>query len=377
MGTINPILFNEKFYMMNPNVLTNAILTFYVGGFCGYRPEELVNLGIDRETSEMMKFIYKTAVDMAKEGEYDVSTAMHIGICYYQNYVQVRNWRKTKQVYSFDSDMLNELIRTDIKGITIPQDVFDYLPNQCVYLDFSANPEIINKIGADGCIAQVNAVTLQGKSSHQNSVVLMSFFKNNEPSYKIATILPNEGNYEMSIEEILHMAENISNPNERKSQTASMDITGISEDERPEGYEPELQPLLVLQCLLYLCSYEPDIYETASSKMQYRTAKKNKKTRNNEMPNREFKVGERFGEAFRRWTKGMLGQGNEHTATGKHVKPHIRKAHWHRFWVGKRGSEERRLVLKWVSECFCGITEDETENKLDTVKHKVKSARNK
>jgi hypothetical protein len=29
-------------------------------------------------------------------------------------------------------------------------------------------------------------------------------------------------------------------------------------------------------------------------------------------------------------------------------KPHIRSAHWHGYWTGKRGSAARRFILKWL-----------------------------
>ena len=32
--------------------------------------------------------------------------------------------------------------------------------------------------------------------------------------------------------------------------------------------------------------------------------------------------------------------------TGVPVRPHIRRAHWHSFWVGKRG--EQTLSLRWL-----------------------------
>ena len=38
------------------------------------------------------------------------------------------------------------------------------------------------------------------------------------------------------------------------------------------------------------------------------------------------------------------------TGTGKTKAAHERRAHWHNYWIGKKG--EQRLVLKWVSETF-------------------------
>lgn len=39
-------------------------------------------------------------------------------------------------------------------------------------------------------------------------------------------------------------------------------------------------------------------------------------------------------------------------AVGTPKRPHSRKGHWHHFWIGKRDTEERKLVLKWVAPMF-------------------------
>nr|DAR40120.1 MAG TPA: hypothetical protein [Caudoviricetes sp.] len=32
--------------------------------------------------------------------------------------------------------------------------------------------------------------------------------------------------------------------------------------------------------------------------------------------------------------------------------PHVRRAHWHHFWTGARGSDARELILRWIPPVF-------------------------
>lgn len=53
-----------------------------------------------------------------------------------------------------------------------------------------------------------------------------------------------------------------------------------------------------------------------------------------------------------------------HVNMGGTKAPHIRKGHWHTYWVGKKGTANYRSVLKWVEETTvnCG------RNKLPNIK---------
>lgn len=350
----------KDFDRLDFKTLENTVSAFYMGRFCGYSLKQISELDTGmNNVNDMLRFVYKMGCEIVAEDKSEtLGSAMQQGISYYQNYVQVKNWNRRKQVYSFDADMLNELIRTDISDITLPYDAFEHLPYRSLYLDFSANKQIVKTLNADGCLVDIQAVTLPEDKYSQYVVILLSFLEQNETRMIKAQILPNEkGNVKIPIDDIIN-------------SDATWGLYVSETGKYPEGVRPELQEFLAIQCLLYLCSYEPDIRETPASKMQYRKVKKDKKN-GKQVPVREYAVGERFGEAFRKWTKGCIGQSSEHTPTGRRNKPHMRRAHYHRYWIGKRNSDERQLVTRWVHECLCGLTEDEAEDKLDTIKHKA------
>jgi len=297
--------------------------------------------------NEVIEFIYQTTKD-----DIDRNTSVHSAFGSFQYIMQYKEWTKSKQSFVFDKDLITELIRTDT-NLCIPHDVFDRMPYKSVYMDFSANPEIAEKVKMDGCMVQVLKEKIQDEDFF---IILAGLYKDGKNTFMRGNVLLNQkGKAEVTIQDLTGDIVEL----DHLKNKAGMVKTDIP-----------MQTLLITQALLYLCSYEPDIRESSSSKAQYNAAKKNKKKSSKaDKPMREYKVGERFGIAYRKWTESGVGKNKNSAATGRHNKPHIRKAHWHRYWVGKRNSDDRELVIKWVSECLCGTDKDD---KLDTVKHKVR-----
>lgn len=56
----------------------------------------------------------------------------------------------------------------------------------------------------------------------------------------------------------------------------------------------------------------------------------------------------------------------ERTSASKHT--HVRRGHWHSFWVGKRNSLDRRLIIKWVDSTIVNAS---GRIKLPNVKIKI------
>lgn len=93
--------------------------------------------------------------------------------------------------------------------------------------------------------------------------------------------------------------------------------------------------------LLYLCTVDPDIGPP-------RERKRSKKTRNLLLP-RTFDVGLRIGASLRQARKEAEESRQAATGAERH-RPiaHVRRAHWHSYWVGSEALENRRLELRWV-----------------------------
>jgi len=340
-----------------------AVIAFSTAYFCKYDIEDIPLItNAEFPHSTIIQNVSKVSKQIAAEEKIPYEICFFSGMTILQKYVQLQRFNRCKQVYAFDGDIAEELLRTK-RDVTLPPNIFDRLPHNTLYLDFSAcSKELRENVGMDGCLVQVNKSQFDNLNSGFY-IISALLFSNNDSIGMRSTLVVNSEKEGVKFGDFDEFKNNC---------RLNVDVEKAANGEIAEMLSKDIaanQSYLIVQSLFYLCSYEPDIHETAPSKIQYRKARQNKK-KNADMPIREFKVGERFGEAFRKWTKGQLGQSGTHASTGRHNKPHMRRAHWHRFWIGKRDSEERKLVAKWVSECFCGITEDEAD-KLDMVTHEV------
>lgn len=117
--------------------------------------------------------------------------------------------------------------------------------------------------------------------------------------------------------------------------------------DRPGGQEARTKRTkrmleLHLEYLLYLCAENAEI-----------KAKKNGKTGEGTKPRapRMYKVGEQEGIRIRKMHEASYKSEHSKETEGekREMPPHVRRSHWHSYWVGKHGTEERRIILRWLS----------------------------
>lgn len=115
-----------------------------------------------------------------------------------------------------------------------------------------------------------------------------------------------------------------------------------------------INPLISL--LLYICSDAPEI----DNEREPGTAPKRPKPTKTRRGWRLFPA-----EKPRVWTLGrQIGQqlrtaaGDLTQQTGRGVKPHLRRGHWHGYWTGPRDGE-RRFIYKWLMPIAIGAQDGE------------------
>ena len=69
-----------------------------------------------------------------------------------------------------------------------------------------------------------------------------------------------------------------------------------------------------------------------------------------------WQVGQRIGPELR---AAAARADSEEGDGGRTVRPHIRRAHWHRFWVGPSAGD-RRLEMRWVHPMLVGSSDTES-----------------
>ena len=103
-------------------------------------------------------------------------------------------------------------------------------------------------------------------------------------------------------------------------------------------HDPVLLAKVAKAILLYLASPEPDIESVVPEKYRHSQWRKGAGT----LPD-TYRVGWHVGAALRR---AREGHGGEYGTSGKRVRPHMRKAHWHLYWTGVGRSVPQ---MRWVA----------------------------
>lgn len=86
---------------------------------------------------------------------------------------------------------------------------------------------------------------------------------------------------------------------------------------------------------------------------------------------RKWDVGIRIGTAIRQKSASVEKGESIKTASGhSSPRPHMRRGHWHHYWIGSRSvSEDRRLILKWLSPMAVAATPEDTPIVIHEIKN--------
>ena len=221
------------------------------------------------------------------------------------------------QVYEFDQDFAESILAEDWSEL-LP-DVIDYVPHYAFYIKLPFNGT------NEGCVVTV---------TDEYEVINGSKYK---PEFDRAEkgVYPIFGadmsTYVGTGEKVLLV-----------SGFAIPKDFGLMFDDTPLGTYPRE---LLLNALAYLCSANSDIAAVYSP-----TAEKRRNNAKRRSQATWHEVGYRIGAELRNYNRTKHKRGEK---TGRTVRPHMRRAHWHRFWVGPRDGD-RRLVLKWLAPTMVG-----------------------
>lgn len=112
----------------------------------------------------------------------------------------------------------------------------------------------------------------------------------------------------------------------------------------------------LLQVILYICAKNSDI--TENRKERTGNPRNNTVIKDRYREIRLWDVGYRIVNKLNRTAETVRQHGenkesNEEYPSEKKSRhsprPHIRKSHWHIYWVGKRTQSERKIEIKWIN----------------------------
>ncbi len=249
----------------------------------------------------------------------------------------IKKWRKYKQVYKIDKEFFFELVQTE--GIVIPENFAQYIPLPDMYIDLSEIEEIkpiegafVHAVNTDHGWQLIVYMII-------DSLTIFSFYS--------------DFTYENGVFEMPDLLI-------PSSKFCALDLTHDTEKAGYHKYDNDCRAITckaIIQIMMYLSSKEPDITENALTKRTYKPTS-TPKDKFSEV--RIWDVGIRYGNAIRIAKKeaeecekeAKKTEANEEKGSRKQPRAHVRKAHWHRYRVGK-GKKEIRI--NWIAPVIvCG-----------------------
>lgn len=258
-------------------------------------------------------------------------------------------WRYSKEVFVMDEGM-QELLFEQADDLKMDPEALLHLPYQSSYIQFAENTTF-------------GGVTYDGVFVHLE-------YDPNTHERELRLLYMKEGGRTIGVP--IHIdAGTIEDSIRVASEEAYKNIP----DDRPElrralfeETESRRQTALfykqTLQLVLYLCAQNAEITPN-SEQTFYMQRSPVIKDRYAEI--RKWNVGVRIGNAVRSYRKVAMTH-EKRGGTHASPRPHMRRGHWHNFWIGaKSDPAARKLVLKWVAPTFVNVSAEETPVTLHPV----------
>lgn len=228
-------------------------------------------------------------------------------------------WRRNKVIYRFGYEIATTLMLT-AEDIKIPVGIFNSLPAPCVYVQFPAAGKS-KKTTIDGFLAFI-----EDDISRKKELRILYLNKCGELVLQYAIHLIPGGTIYDGIEE--------ANTTIRKNamRLSNSEICDKIDSVISLVNETRKQICQAVQLILYICAENADIIEDEGQMKIFRQTN-NIIDKYREI--RKYNVGTKTSAVLRKIAR-----------EGKSKKPHIRRNHWHHYWVGPRS--DQHLILRWL-----------------------------
>lgn len=246
-------------------------------------------------------------------------------------------WRLSKQIFEIDEELCKILIETDKLDEDIPNEII----NRLIYNSFYV--KLPDKF-----------ITVRSVNGEDISLSMDGFFYNVIGKSIIIVIMYSSGHTQSLGFDIY--------PDTTLRECIEKHMSANSDVYKTINF--------FLQMILYLCADNADIEE---NKVQRSVYKPSPIITDRYTEVRKWDVGWRYGNAIKRSRNtgtahtGAAQAGSSHAGSHARKRTHVRRGHYHHFWIGSERSGDRELILKWISPV---VVNSEYEN--TTTIHKVK-----
>ena len=267
-------------------------------------------------------------------------------------------WRTTQGIYRFHPEVETSISSTPLVG-NLPTELFYRLPEWSVYVCYR------KKIGETMCHGFFTHLEWDVNQKRPELRILLD---------TDSAFMPMPVHLDAkSIEDAVKRAMAESKRNAAKY--GDKDLRGFLEQSQAEVINFLSENISgVTSLILYLCSVNAEISTSTNpdKKPQIPNGKRVKKGQIRYFPPDRptvWDVGYRIGailSAHRLAGDQKSTKGTERLHTSP--RPHIRRAHWHSYWIGsKKKPEERKLVVKWLHPILVGAKSEDIVPTIRTV----------
>lgn len=291
-------------------------------------------------------------------------------------------WNRTKGVYTFDKDLFSALTSTPLKG-EVPVDMFHRLPEWVICIQFPEDCGGSHDFW--GMFVWINSTRalIQSKEAREvydvESELKVWFIPKGRDVFTIPTYLPLVPG--KSIEELRDVVEAawahlMAGPSHVRNMSKQQLESGMDRLRANRKLWEEYYPYMNL--VLYLCAENREVEDAKGQGRQTvppghpRLSSHGRKTWSRDKIV-QWDVGYRIGAVLRfhkeQQEKPMEPVTRDDGTTYTPKRPHSRIFHWHTYWRGKRESEERHRILKFLPVTFVNC---DTDTELPIVERRVK-----
>ena len=242
-------------------------------------------------------------------------------------------WRMSRGVFRFDIDFYEALWDTPIDG-ELPIDILFRLPEWCVYIEVPEGQDC--RWFNDRVLGWF--VHLEWDVQEKRPELRFVFDMESGRLFAFPLHLDYS-----QLQECVFAALDMS--------YANMPVKELDSSLATQVFAEQISPFLSV--LLYLCADTPDITDLHGRKEKPENPLPAKTKRGLKVfaagSNTSWQVGFRIGAALRGIHDRETNSENTEPSGRLHTSPkrHIRRAHWHSYWMGPRKGP-RQIVLKWL-----------------------------
>ena len=240
-------------------------------------------------------------------------------------------WRMTQGIYRFDPAVYGAVANTPVTG-ELPHELLYRLPEWCVYIE---TPDLMQQLGSS------EHYPLHGVFAH-----LEHDIKTGRPELRLLLdAQATEGPILVPVP--VHLGKwTLQEALARTLEVCKTNGDGLGV-QLPPGFAQMLHVNLepIISLLLSLCSQAAE-FSGPRPRPAYPEPKRVKGGARIFAPDKPttWEVGVRLGSALRRaYAASEVGHASGHSGP----RPHIRRAHWHSFWMGPVDGD-RRLDVRWM-----------------------------